>query len=114
MAEMLDKIAQKTSGVLNIAKYKIKLATKQADLDEAYEELGRVLFIQISDGTDMDEKIAALVAKADKLNTEIEKIQQEIAILQGKPVCASCGKVNAKSATYCGNCGDDLNEQSKK
>ncbi|MBQ8162985.1 MAG: zinc-ribbon domain-containing protein [Clostridia bacterium] len=111
MAEMLDKIVQKTSGAINIAKLKLKLATKQADLDEAYENLGRALFIQISDGTDMDEEIAALVAKVDKLNTEIEKSEREIAQLQGKRVCVSCGKINSKSATYCGKCGEDLNGQ---
>ena len=108
MAEMIDKITKKASKVVNTTKLRLKLASRRADLDECYESLGRALFIQVSDGTDMDEEIAALVAKCDKLNQEIVALDEEIKSYRSTNICKFCNKVNEKKAVYCAHCGEEL------
>ena len=110
MAEMIDKITKKASKVVGVAKLRLKLASRRADLDECYESLGRALFIQITDGTDMDEEIAALVAKCDKIKQDIVALDEEIKSYNSANICKFCNKINEKNAIYCANCGEELNK----
>ena len=117
MAEMADKISKtvcnaarvaktKAKKLANVTLLKISLRSKEVDLDECFEKLGRAFFVQAAKGIKNDEKIADLITQAELICEEISDIKQQIAEAQDSKICSHCASIYNKNADFCPYCSD--------
>lgn len=73
-----SKAISKTGDISDTASLHIKLARKEADLSELYEQFGRVAYQKMKVGSNVDRKMKILVEKIDVVRAEIYSIKSEI------------------------------------
>ena len=124
MADMLDKITKKVADVADnarvkakelydVAKLKIEIRKKEADLDECLEKLGRAYFVQVKRDIDNSEKIELLVQKAENISNEIYALKKNVADAQTKKICEHCASIIDTDAPFCPNCGQKVVAEAK-
>ena len=80
----------------------------QSDLDELYEELGRLYYNSLSTGTSNGTKESAVITKIDSLKADMEILKAEVGVFPRKgKLCAECGKTIPKNASFCPYCGSE-------
>lgn len=72
------KAVTKTSDLSDTASLHIKLARKEANLGDLYEQFGRVAYQKLKTGADVDRKIKILAQKIDVVRSEIYAINRSI------------------------------------
>lgn len=72
------KAISKTGDISDTASLHVKLARKEADLAELYEQFGRVAYQKMKVGSNVDRKIKILIEKIDVVRAEIYSIKHEI------------------------------------
>jgi RNA polymerase subunit RPABC4/transcription elongation factor Spt4 len=118
MAEFFEKFTKKVTNVASNVKTKAKdtyditvlklnLRSKEADLDNCFEKLGRAYYISVNKGTNND-KIKSLLLEADNLSKEIIDLKSKIATAQNKRVCEHCFSLLDNDASYCQGCGQKI------
>ena len=115
VAEIIDKIsktvksaAEYTKKKASISLLKATLKSREFDLDECFEKLGRAFFAQAKGKAKNDEKIANLILKADELSLEIKALKKEIAERNDSVVCPHCGTVYSSKKKSCPNCENKM------
>ncbi len=111
MAEIIKKISKTvksaagyTKKKASVAVLKATLKSREFDLDECFEKLGRAFFAQAKGKAKNDEKIANLILKAEELTLEIKELKKEIAKSNEKKVCNHCGTVYSSKKECCPHC----------
>lgn len=111
MAEIIDKISKTvksaagyTKKKAGVAVLKATLKSREYDLDECFEKLGRAFFARAKGKAKNDEKIADLIAKADELSAEIKALKRDIANADNGNVCPHCGTVYSSKKSSCPHC----------
>ncbi|MBQ7670980.1 MAG: zinc-ribbon domain-containing protein [Clostridia bacterium] len=109
VCETADAAGKKVCDIANKTKIKFALANMQGDLDELYEELGRLYYSEISDGVENLAKRDAIIAKIDTLKADMEILKAEVGTFpkRGK-ICPVCGKNVPKSSAFCPYCGKEF------
>lgn len=103
------KIAtKKTNDAINRGKIRFALANLQSDLDELYEELGRLRYDSISLGSPHGSREAAVIRKIDSVKADMEILKAELT--RGNPdnTCPECKKPVKKGLSFCPYCGENL------
>lgn len=107
VTEVASNVSTKAKDVYDVTLLKIDLRKKEADLDECFEKLGRTYYLNLKNNGN-NEKVDALVEKAEKLSNEILELKNKIATLQNQKICVHCGSLIDKDVSYCGNCGQKV------
>ena len=82
---MWDNIAEKVEGAVKVvgaeaakladtAKTKYNIALKEGRLEKIFEAIGERHYDQLKNGNDNGKKIAKLVAKADEVKDELDRL----------------------------------------
>ncbi len=79
---MTRRAAGKVSETVDLASLQVKLSLAQKELNEAYEQLGRVAYRHFSEEADRSEKVAIWVAAVDRKRAAVKKLEEEIARLK--------------------------------
>lgn len=72
------KAVAKTGDFTDSASLHIKLARKEAQLSDLYEQFGRVAYQKVKTGTAADHKMKILIEKIDIVRSEIHSIKRLI------------------------------------
>ena len=72
------KAVAKTGDLTDTASLHIKLARKEANLSDLYEQFGRVAYQQVKTGSGADHKMKILIEKIDIVRSEIHSIKRDI------------------------------------
>ena len=72
------KAVSKTGDLTDTASLHIKLARKEANLSDLYEQFGRVAYQQVKAGSGADHKMKILIEKIDIVRSEIHSIKRDI------------------------------------
>ena len=72
------KAVSKTGDLTDTASLHVKLACKEANLGNLYEQFGRVAYQKIKTGANVDSKIKVLIEKIDVVRAEIYAINRSI------------------------------------
>lgn len=113
VASIADTAKNKTKELYDVTKLKVELGKKEVDLDECFEKLGRAYFVQKKREKDNNDKIDALLEKANTLSNEIYEIKKSIADAQNKKICDHCISIIDTDAPYCSNCGQKVVAEKK-
>lgn len=116
MAEIIQKVARtvkKTAGkvskkateLASVTKYSVKIKAKEADLNEKFEELGKLFYAFQKNGKDETEKLLNdCLSEIDAIGAEIATMKQKIAKAKGEISCPSCGEYASPSKEACPKC----------
>ncbi len=73
-----SKVVSKTGDLTDTASLHVKLAQKEANLSDLYEQFGRVAYQKLKTGEGADEKSRVLIEKIDVVRAEIYAINKAI------------------------------------
>lgn len=110
VAKAARAATKKTEEVINKGKIKFALANLQSDLDELYEELGRLRYDSVSLGAAHGSKEAAVIRKIDSIKADMEILKAEITRTAKDNVCPECNKPVKKGLSFCPFCGEKLHK----
>lgn len=116
MAEKTGKVAGRAADVAGKKATELAGATRinlqifdlNTECEVLYKEIGRMVY-ELHRGSavsndEMDEKIAAVDAKQEK----IAALREELAGMKTIVVCPHCGKTCSREDAYCSGCGGAL------
>lgn len=113
VVDITNKAKTKAKGFYDVTKLKVDLKTKEVDLDECLEKLGRAYFVQVKKEIDNSEKINALLLEAEQLYADVASLKNSIAEAQNKKVCEHCSSLFDANQPYCQNCGQKVVAENK-
>ena len=73
-----SKAISKTGDFADTASLQIKLARKEANLADLYEQFGRVAYQKVKAGSSADHKMKILIEKIDIVRSEIHSLKRAI------------------------------------
>lgn len=102
--------ATKTVGkTVNAAKYSVKLKAKQLDLDEKFEQLGKLFYeYKKNENEENKTRLDKCIAEIDVLNDELLELRRELAKAKNEIVCPNCGAYVSPSKDTCPSCDGSL------
>ena len=93
--KVASKAVSKTGDLSDTASLHVRLARKEAFLEDLYEKFGRVAYQKIKTGADVDRKLKVLIEKIDIVRSEIHAINRT---LNGKKLAQQEEIGNAREA----------------
>lgn len=102
-------IAEKTKKLSDTSKLNSEISKQQNTINQTYTQIGKIYFEKYSnlDCSELKELCDSITAA----NAKIEELQKEITQIKGLTNCPKCNAEISTSATFCGNCGYKLKEE---
>lgn len=103
------KVTKFASEAVNSTKYSIQIKAKGGDLEEKYEELGRLCYKRTKEDSEQLETLYnKCLEEIEVLNQEILELRRKLAHQRAEVVCPSCGIYVASSREVCPSCNAPL------
>lgn len=102
-------IAEKTKKMSDTSKLNHEITKQQEAIDKTYSQIGKLYFEKYSN-LDCPE-LKELCNSITEANSKIESYKKEITQIKGLINCPKCKNQVSTSATFCGNCGYNLKEE---
>nr|WP_297274371.1 hypothetical protein [uncultured Agathobaculum sp.] len=103
-----DVAGKKATELAGATRINLQIFDLNTECEVLYKEIGRMVY-ELHRGSEvsndeMDEKIAAVDAKQEK----IAALREELAGMRTLVVCPHCGKTCSREDAYCSGCGGAL------
>lgn len=103
-----DAAGKKATELASATRLNLQIFDLNTECEVLYKEIGRMVY-DLHRGTEisndeMDEKIAAVDAKQEK----IAALREELAGMRSVVVCPHCGKACGREDSFCSGCGGAL------
>lgn len=103
-----DVAGKKASELASATRLNLQIFDLNTECEALYKEIGKMVYdlhrgAEISND-EMDEKIAAVDAKQEK----IAALREELAEMRSVVVCPHCGKACGREDSFCSGCGGAL------
>lgn len=105
-----ETVGKKGSDLIEVTRLKVDIAEQEKELSYTMEGLGRLLYDQRKNGTDVEQQMEEGVRRADELNVRINQLRDKICAVQHTVRCRACGGVSPRDAVYCQKCGSRLGD----
>ena len=92
----------------SVAKLNIRAAENKEDIDYALREVGEMIYATHTGTLTESEVLLAKLQEIDGLRQQIDRLEREIARLQGGAVCPFCGAAARSGDVFCRECGQKL------
>lgn len=102
-------IAKKTKDMSDTSKLNGEIKKNQDLINKTYSDIGKLYFENYSN-LDCPE-LKELCNTITEANAKIEELKVEVLKIKGIVICPKCGKEVSTSATFCGNCGNKMKEE---
>lgn len=103
--ETYNTVAEKSGKMIEDAKMKMSISSKESEISEVYEGMGKTVYEMYKSGEDVGKVFTKESKKIDKLNDEIEEMNKKILYNKNLRICATCGKTIVLDSTFCSGCG---------
>lgn len=106
------KIAKDKSGELyEITKLSMSISECENKIDKLFKNAGILAYRDYENGIELSEDIASLMKDVDEKFKEVEEMKAKINEIKSVSVCPKCETGNPKSANFCQNCGEILEQK---
>lgn len=103
------RIAKDKSGeIYEITKLSIAISEAESKIDKLFKNVGILTYRDYENGFELSEDITSLLKDVDDKFKEIETMKAKINEIKSVKTCPKCSASNAKSANFCQNCGEIL------
>lgn len=107
--EAIDIACKKTNDAVIVGRQKFDIASLENKRAKEYEILGKICYNELINEEIADETVEKLVLSIKTKTEKIEKLRKEINEAKNKRICPSCNTAIDDTATFCSNCGEQLN-----
>ena len=104
-------VGQTAGKLVDISKLRYSAGELNSEISKRYEALGRAVYESVKSGNNSSEFMKERVEAIEKLNEQLEAVNDQIAIMKNRVKCKNCGFENEQAAVYCNRCGVRLSEQ---
>jgi DNA repair exonuclease SbcCD ATPase subunit len=117
----VSRVTSEADKTFRLTRISTELGAKRAELDKAYQDLGRVAYALIGDGTIQHDNFAEPKQKIEDLQAQVKTLEEEMAEIRVgdktpevkvsavERTCPSCGKQVPEGMQFCGHCGHSMN-----
>lgn len=118
--QSVARVTTEADKTIKLTRLSSELGAKRHDLESAYEELGRIAYSLIDDGTLQDERVTTARVKIDDLQAQVKTLEDEMAeirvgdrtpevkVTSVERPCPACGKNVPEGMQFCGHCGHSM------
>jgi len=100
-----DQTIKEAEKLTSSAKLKFSISEEEHKLRSLYVAVGKYYYEKMKDSEEIPENIKATFEEIDIKLANIEKLNEEQAIVKNCRICPGCKAKVAKDAPYCQNCG---------
>ena len=90
---------------VDMSKLRLNLAELNGEINKRYQELGQFIYEAKKAGEADEVELAEKIAVLDELYAQFGAVSAQLATLQNKVTCPSCGKKLDMGAMFCSHCG---------
>lgn len=101
-AQTVGKVAGQ---FVDMSKLRLNLAELNGEINKRYQELGQFIYEAKKAGEADEVELAEKIAVLDELYAQFGAVSAQLATLQNKVTCPSCGKKLDMGAMFCSHCG---------
>ena len=101
-------VGKKAGELLSVAKLNIRLVDLRAEVNLQLREVGEMIYATHTGTLTESEVLLAKLQEIDGLRQQIDRLEREIARLQGGAVCPFCGAAARSGDVFCRECGQKL------
>lgn len=101
-------VGKKAGELLSVAKLNIRLVDLRAEVNLQLREVGEMIYATHTGTPTESEVLLAKLQEIDGLRQQIDRLEREIARLQGGAVCPFCGAATRSGDAFCRECGQKL------
>ena len=98
--------ADKTGKIAKETRINLKISELKVDMENIYEDLGKIIYEQYLNGAEFQEDITKNCAKGDEVKRKIKELTAEKMELKDKKICIKCNSEIDKNNKFCPNCGE--------
>lgn len=111
--------ADKTEKVAKDVKIKVKIQNLKGDIEDVYEELGKLVYENYlldsnEDNTKIKEMIQDKCNKIDEISKQIDEMKLESLDLKNTKLCCNCSNKIDKDSRFCPLCGKIQNTSNQE
>ncbi|MBO5375118.1 MAG: hypothetical protein J6A54_06720 [Clostridia bacterium] len=100
-----NKVSKKATEIADVTKYSIKVKSKLADINEAFERLGGLYYAYTQSLTDEAKaELDGCVLEINTLKLELAQLKAQLARAKGEVRCKGCGEYVSASKENCPKC----------
>jgi DNA repair exonuclease SbcCD ATPase subunit len=116
----VSRVTSEADKTIRLTRISTELGSKRGELDKAYQDLGRIAYALIADGSIQHERFAEPKQKIDDLQAQVKTLEEEIAeirvgdktpevkVSSVERTCPNCGKQVPEGMQFCGYCGHTM------
>ena len=108
MNERLQELLDAVQRTASLAKLNIRIMDLKGAVSTALREVGEMIYATHTGTLTESEVLLAKLQEIDGLRQQIDRLEREIARLQGGAVCPFCGAASRSGAVFCRECGQKL------
>ena len=101
-------VGKKAGELLSVAKLNIRLVDLRAEVNLQLREVGEMIYATHTGTLTESEVLLAKLQEIDGLRQQIDRLEREIARLQGGAVYPFCGAAARSGDVFCRECGQKL------
>ena len=101
-------VGRRAEELLSVAKLRVRVATLEGAVEGCMAEIGEMLYATHTGTPTESEVLLAKLQEIDGLRQQIDRLEREIARLQGGAVCPFCGAAARSGDAFCRECGQKL------
>lgn len=109
--DAVEAAGRKGADLIGIARMKMEISEQERELSHVMEGLGRLIYDQRRNGTDVEQPLEDGIRRAEELNARIDQLRDRVCAAQNTVRCRSCGGVSPRDAVYCQKCGSRLDSE---
>lgn len=103
-----DIAGKKTGEFVEISRLKVQASESEQKINEAYRELGKLVYNASKEHTDCTELVSQKAEHIDSLILDYSGVLSKIQDLKREKTCPECHYSNPEEAFYCQKCGSKL------
>ena len=101
-------MGKRAGELLSVAKLNIRIMDLKGAVGTALREVGEMIYATHTGTPTESEVLLAKLQEIDGLRQQIDRLEREIARLQGGAVCPFCGAATRSGDAFCRECGQKL------
>lgn len=100
-----NTVADKSGKIIEGTKIKISISDKENEIEDIFLNIGKTVYDMYKKGEDVGREFTKESKKIEKIEKEVEHMQDRFLHNKGLRKCSICGEVIELESSFCGYCG---------
>ena len=107
-SDTADTASKKADQFARTSRIRMKIHSVESQMNDEYENLGRLVFSQYKSGQALDSAYADACEEILSLEDQISELKRKLSDARGERFCPNCGKAVEPGNAFCPACGAKL------